>query len=64
MLWLLLFFLFSVSDEKKVRQEGKCGEENFVPRNKKSPPNTILVLADDLGWNEVTLNCILLLKPN
>ena len=57
-LWLLVFLFFSVSDEKKVRQGGKCGKKNSVLRNS-NPPHIILVLADDLGWNEVKWNCFL-----
>ena len=61
--WLLVSVIFSGSEEKQVRQGGRCGKKNSVLRNKK-PPHIILILADDLGWNEVTWNCFLLLKPN
>ena len=50
-IFLLVSTLVSGSNEKRGKSS-KCGKRNSVSRSEK-PPHIILILADDLGWNEV-----------
>ena len=61
-IFLLVSTLVSGSNEKRGKS-GKCGKRNSISRSE-NPPHIILILADDLGWNEVSWNNPQFLTPH